>query len=327
VYPLLIWVALRFGQRKTVFAIVVTASMVIWGAAHQVGAFGGGPLEQRLLSVDSFVATFAATGMILSAATAERRAANARILSVAETLETAFLPGELPQREGLRCDGLYLTPENEALVGGDWYDAFELSDGSLTISIGDVAGHGIAAAVTAGKIRQAIFAAAFDVSNPATILERANRAFRAQSDNLATALVAVFDPAQDSMRYAVAGHNPPMISGSSVPVASPPSGGLPLGVADFIGANTRTIELPDDCVIAFYTDGLVEFDHNVERNEAALREAVQELAEQKSTIAPATFLQRRVMASNAPSDDVALVVVQIQEVRSEGKSVLPDAVV
>jgi integral membrane sensor domain MASE1 len=327
VYPLLIWVALRFGQRETVFAIIVTAGLAIWGAAHQVGAFGGGSLDQRLLSVDSFVAVFAVTGMILSAATAERRAAIARIRGVAETLETAFLPGKLPERDGLRCDGLYVTAENEALVGGDWYDAFELPDGSMTISIGDVVGHGLTAAVTAGKIRQAIFAAAFDVSDPATILERVNRSFRAQSDSLATALVAVFDLALGSMQYAAAGHSPPMLCSASTYPSLPLSGGLPLGVADFVGTKTQVIRLPSDCAIVFYTDGLVEFDHNVERNEAALRQALQELAQQKSTIpSPATFLAQRVMASNVPNDDVALVVVQIQEVRSERKSVLPDAV-
>jgi integral membrane sensor domain MASE1 len=320
VYPLLIWVALRFGQRETVFAILVTACLAIWGAAHQVGAFGGGSLDQRLLTVDSFVATFAVTGMILSAATAERRAAIARIRGVAETLEAAFLPGKLPERQGLRCDGLYLTAENEALVGGDWYDAFELPDGSLIVSIGDVAGHGLPAAVTAGKIRQGIFSAAFGESDPTAILERVNRSFRAQSDSIATALVAVFKPRRHAMEYAAAGHNPPMISSASTQLRLPLSGGLPLGAADFVGAKTRLVDLPEDCAIVFYTDGLVEFDHNIERNEAQLRKALSELAADRSTAAPATFLQRRVMASNVPNDDVALVVVQIQEVLTEGKS-------
>ena len=257
---------------------------------------------------------------MLSAATAERRVAIDRIRVVAATLETAFLPGKLPERQGLRCDGLYLTAENEALVGGDWYDAFELGDGSLTISIRDVVGHGLPAAVTAGKIRQAIFAAAFDVSDPTAILERANRAFRAQSDSVATALVAVFNPQRHTMEYAAAGHNPPMVSASSSQLRLPLSGGLPLGVADFVGASTRLIDLPRACAIVFYTDGLVEFDHNVEHNEAALRKALSELAEHKSTTAPATFLQRRVMASNVPNDDVAIVVVQLQEVSAEEKS-------
>jgi integral membrane sensor domain MASE1 len=321
VYPLLIWVALRFGQRETVLAIVVTAGMAIWGAAHQVGAFGGGSLDQRLVSVDSFIATFAATGMILSAATAERRVAIHRIRGVAETLETAFLPGALPNRPGLQCDGLYLPAESEALVGGDWYDAFELGDGSLAISIGDVVGHGLSAAVTAGKIRQAIFAAAFDSADPAAVLERVNRMFRAQNDGVATALIAILDPHLRRMRYAGAGHVSPMISPSVAHARLPTSGGLPLGVTDLVGSKTHVVDLPKDCAIVFYTDGLVEFDRDVERNEAILQEALAEVASNQSTLEPAMFLQRRVMESSRPKDDVALLVVQIQEVCSERKSV------
>jgi integral membrane sensor domain MASE1 len=321
VYPLLIWIALRFGQRETVVAIVVAASLAVWGAAHHMGAFGGGSLDQRLVSFDSFIAPFAVTGMILSAATSERRVAIDRIRSVAETLENAFLPGTLPQRRGLQCDGLYLPAESEAIVGGDWYDAFDLADGDLAISIGDVVGHGLPAAITAGKIRQAIFAAAFESNDPTDVLERVNRTFRAQSDSIATALFGVVSPHLRTIRYATAGHSSPMLSPSAANILLPLSGGLPLGVTNFVGAKTCTVALPSRCTIVFYTDGLVEFDHNIERNEAALRDALSELATNESTLEPATFLQRRVMASNRAKDDVALLVVQIQEVRSERENV------
>jgi integral membrane sensor domain MASE1 len=320
VYPLLIWIALRSGQRATVVAIVISAGMAVWGTAHQIGAFGGGSLDQRLVSLDSFIAAFAATGMILSAATAERRAAIDRIRSVAETLETAFLPGQLPKRPGLHCDGLYLPAGSEALVGGDWYDVFELADGSLVVSIGDVIGHGLAAAVTASKIRQAVFAAAFDSADPTAVLERVNRVFRSQSDSVATALVAILDAELRTMRYAGAGHISPMISPSVALERLPSSGGLPLGVADFVHSKTHVVDLSNDCAIAFYTDGLVEFDRDVERNEATLAKALAELVADQSTLEPAMFLQRRVMAANLPKDDVALVVVRIQEVRNGGKS-------
>lgn len=89
---------------------------------------------------------------------------------VADTLAAAFLPERLPQRPDLRFDALYLTAGHEALIGGDWYDAFELPDGRIVLSIGDVIGHGLSAAVTAGRIRQAIFATAFDAVDPAAIL-------------------------------------------------------------------------------------------------------------------------------------------------------------
>jgi PAS domain S-box-containing protein len=66
-----------------------------------------------------------------------------RTQRVVETLQEAFLPKQLPQRELLRLDATYVSAEEDARVGGDWYDAFELPDGRMGLSIGDVAGHGL----------------------------------------------------------------------------------------------------------------------------------------------------------------------------------------
>ncbi|HEY1978181.1 MAG TPA: MASE1 domain-containing protein [Candidatus Baltobacteraceae bacterium] len=200
VYPLVVWVALRFGQRETAAAILAITAICVWGTAHQLGSFGDGTEDQRLLSVMSFVAILCVTGLLLSAAMSERRAANARLVSAVETLQSGFLPSQLPQRDGVRISGSYLAAGSEALVGGDWYDAFERPDGSIVVSIGDVAGHGLGAAVAAGKLRQAIFATAFDTDDPARVLERVNRTLPLQTETVATALVAIFDASLRCMR-------------------------------------------------------------------------------------------------------------------------------
>ena len=59
---------------------------------------------------------------------------------------------------GLRCDAVYIPAEREALIGGDWYDAFELPDKRIVFSIGDVTGHGLEAAVGGARMRWSIFA-------------------------------------------------------------------------------------------------------------------------------------------------------------------------
>ena len=79
-----------------------------------------------------------------------------RTKRIAETLHDVFLPKSLPEFTDMRLDEVYLPAEKDALVGGDWYDAFELPDGRLVISIGDVAGHGLEASITVGRLRQAI---------------------------------------------------------------------------------------------------------------------------------------------------------------------------
>ncbi len=104
-----------------------------------------------------------------------------RTKRVAETLQEAFLPRQLPQRADLRLDAIYVSAEKDALVGGDWYDAFELPDGKLGFSIGDVTGHGLEASIAVGKLRQAIFTLALRIDDPAEILVEVDRILRSPS--------------------------------------------------------------------------------------------------------------------------------------------------
>ncbi|HZZ00933.1 MAG TPA: SpoIIE family protein phosphatase [Candidatus Baltobacteraceae bacterium] len=311
VYPLVIWTALRFGQRETATSILAITAICVWGTAHQLGTFGTGTEDERLLSVMAFVASLSATGLLLTAAMCERWAANSRLASAVETLQSGFLPGSLPQREGARIDGLFLPAESEAHVGGDWYDAFERPDGSVVVSIGDVAGHGLVAAVTAGKLRQAIFATAFDTDDPARVLERVNRALPAQAETLATALVAMFDPSLHRMRYATAGHPPPMVASPSQPARALEFGGLPLGIGGDVQTSTHDIVLAAKSAVLFYTDGLVEFNRHADRAEASARDALTRLVAGTSNGDSAAEIARAVMGGARPDDDVAVVVVRL----------------
>lgn len=311
VYPLVIWAALRFGQRETTLAILTITAICVWGTAHQLGSFGTGSEDQRLLSVMSFVAILCATGLLLAAAMCERRAANERLASAVDTLQGGFLPGTLPQRDGLRIDGLYLAAGSEALVGGDWYDAFERPDGSIVVSIGDVAGHGLSAAVAAGKLRQAIFATAFDADDPAHVLERVNRTLPVNAETVATALVAIFDPSLLRMRYATAGHPPPMLASPTQPAHSLDYGGIPMGIDRDVQAQTHDVALEGKTAILFYTDGLVEFDRHGEYAEASARSALAHMISTEDFSDAAAGIAHAVMGSSVPNDDVAVVVVAV----------------
>jgi PAS domain S-box-containing protein len=240
---------------------------------------------------------------------------------IAETLGAAFLPEKLPQRADLRFDALYLAAGQEALVGGDWYDAFELPDGQILISIGDVIGHGLSAAVNAGRIRQGIIASAFDASDPASILAKVNRMLGLQDDAVVTALVAVIDSALTTMRYASAGHPPPIIAGPTISARSLGYGTVPLGVAPQLEVRSESVGLERDAVILFYTDGVVEFKRDIESGERALREAVAALVGDTKTAHPALALQRRVMGSEKPTDDVVLLLLQLATAPSTAQPV------
>jgi integral membrane sensor domain MASE1 len=317
VYPFVIWTALRFRQRETTAAIAAISGFAIWATAHGFGPWASGTLDSRLVQLDSWMSILAITGLVMGAITAEGRASRSELQSLlketkrsAETLQTAFLPERLPKRPGLRCDALYIAAQRETLIGGDWYDAFDLPDGRIGFSIGDVTGHGLEAAVAAARIRRGIFAAAFEACEPAEILARADLALQSRENAAATALVAVISNDLSTISYASAGHPPPIVAAPNLAARALPYGGLPLGIGMPIAFQTHTAALEPGSVVLFYTDGLTEFNRDVDRAERALLQALTRLVNGTIVDHPASFIQQSVMSSAKPTDDTVLLVVQ-----------------
>lgn len=317
IYPFIIWSALRFRQRETTIVIAAICAIAIWATAHGLGPWTSGSLDARLVQLDSWMSVLAVTGLVLGAVTAERRNAQTELRTLLKqseqstrTLQTALLPEYLPQRPDLRCDVLYIAAEREALIGGDWYDAFELPDGRVVFSIGDVTGHGLDAAVAAARLRHSIFGAAFEAEDPAAILTNVDRSQQSRHNAQATAIVAIVSSDLSTLRYASAGHPPPIVAGPSIPAHSLPYGGLPFGIGLPLASETFTVSLEPGAAVLFYTDGLTEFKRDIERAELAASQALARLVEEPSIDHPAAFIQRSVMGSDRPADDTLLLVVQ-----------------
>ena len=230
---------------------------------------------------------------------------------IADTLQAFFLPGALPQRSDLRFDALYLTAEQTAFVGGDWYDAFDFPDGRIMVSIGDVAGHGVAAAMTAARMRQSILAAALDSDDPSMILAKTNDLLRLQESTIVTALVALIDPGLTTMYFASAGHPPPVIGASAIPARILACSGIPLGVDSDLRLQTHVVPLAPDAIVLFYSDGVTEFKRDVLSAEASLVQAVSAMVKTDTWPHPALAVQRAVMGSNKATDDAVIVVLQL----------------
>ena len=321
VFPAIIWSGLRFTQRVTSLSVIVVSLIAIIGTRHEIGPFAGGTLDQRLAYLMTLMAVLSITGLILGAVTSERllaeelhREAERRELEnatqIARTLQGAFLPKRLPEHRDVTFDALYLTAGREALVGGDWYDAFTIPDGQIVISIGDMLGHGVGAAVTAAEIRQRILATAFSTTEPADILAKVNRTLQDEEGTIATALVAFIDPKEMTMRFASAGHPPPIVAGPTIPARFLPYGGLPLGVLPDADYEMHAIELEAHAAALFYTDGVTEFNRNIEAAETELLAAVDAFVGEPLAN-PAAIVQRRVMGASQPVDDVVLMVVRL----------------
>ena len=231
---------------------------------------------------------------------------------VADALQRALLPGYLPDLPGLTFDAAYRPATLGMLVGGDYYDAFTLADGTVCVSIGDVSGHGLDAAATMGKMREAIRVAAFaEGRRPDVVLRRANRAlFLTAPGMLVTAIFGVIDARTHEFSYASAGHPPPLIASRRGVVRMLEGGGLPLGVDDEFHPAMRTAMLEPGDSLVLYTDGLVENERDLLRGEQLLiatLQAQQYLRAEHPADAIVDELVR-----GAQRDDIAVVVVGVE---------------
>ncbi|HET6780661.1 MAG TPA: GAF domain-containing protein, partial [bacterium] len=134
---------------------------------------------------------------------------------LSSALQRALLPAELPRLPFLAIAALYQAADPEARVGGDWYDALLLPDDRLLISIGDVAGHGIAAAAAMAQVRHLVRALAIQGRRPADVMAAVNHYLLQLPDSTHLSMwIAMLDPITGDLIYGGAGHPPVLVQGA-----------------------------------------------------------------------------------------------------------------
>lgn len=237
----------------------------------------------------------------------------AREHRVADTLQRALLPEKLPQSARISASAAYLPGTQEAIVGGDWYDVFDLPDGRTAFSIGDVAGHGLDAAVIMGEVRQAFRAAAVNPKSPSLVLERANTIVNMRADSaIVTAIFGILERDTATVTYAVAGHPPPIFAARGGTAITLPATGIPLGVAESVYTRDWTFTLPPGSLFTLYTDGLTEHSRDVARGEEQLLTAVRAQVASPSG-EPARAIVGRIFGERDNVDDVAALVLAVTD--------------
>lgn len=230
--------------------------------------------------------------------------------TAAAALQRSLLPAALPPVPGLALDARYVPGEGQ--VGGDWYDVFALPSGRVCIVMGDVAGRGLPAAVTMGRLRTVFRAHALDVEDPAELLARVDQHVRFfEPSTLATALCAVLDPCRQRLRVSTAGHPPPVVArpGRDAEVLDLRPD-LPLGVDVPLPRHAADVDLDAGAAVCFYTDGLVERrDADIDTGLELLRRAVRADAPEKVTAAVMAELVGREQAH----DDIAVLALVLQD--------------
>ncbi|HVA37827.1 MAG TPA: SpoIIE family protein phosphatase [Candidatus Dormibacteraeota bacterium] len=237
---------------------------------------------------------------------------------VADTLQEAFSSKSLAQTPEVAFQGSYVPAARDAKVGGDWFDAFELPDGRLLFSIGDVAGHGLDAAVTMNRVRQAILAAAVHDDDPGSVLTNVNTVALLQESGMVTALCGYIDVGTFTVRYASAGHPPPILHGPEGSARVLPLGGLPLGILHDASYATHTLVAEPRSMMVVYTDGVVEWKQDPVEGEQELLRAVTYVASTAHEN-DARAIHNAVFKGALPLDDVAIMVARFGTPSASGR--------
>ena len=237
-----------------------------------VGVLHVGTLQPRRFSEDDTAVLQLAADRIATTLNSEQTAAER---TAARTLQQSLLPTRLPEVDGLEFASRFATAEDFG-VGGDWYDTFRLPDDQVGVVIGDVAGHGLPAAVVMGRLRSALRAYAIESATPGQALDRLRRKFaHFEPGKMATVLYITIAADLASFTIASTGHFPPVIAvPGREPILLDCSSSPPIGAPATADHVDVVCELSPGTTVGCYTDGLVErrdvsIDDRLERLRAA----------------------------------------------------------
>lgn len=232
-----------------------TASITLgWPAFNfLVAPIQMGPIGLQLVDVGSLLFLFSiAVVMFFRFSRVSREQARvAAELAAAREIQGHLVPPVLPPHPNYTLEAAYL-PALE--VGGDFYQMFPQTDGSIMVVIGDVSGKGLKAAMTGAFAIGALHALAAEISDPPQLLSRLNReVIHGQDSGFITCLCVKLDP-NGQMTISNAGHLPPYKNGQELTV----EGGPPLGLFPDLLYPESQFEIDCGDSFTFLSDGVVE---------------------------------------------------------------------
>ncbi len=232
-------------------------------------------------------------------------------LDVARNMQQSILPTRFPRGADYHS---YASMQPALQVGGDFYDVLRLEGGLIGLTIADVSGKGVPAALFMMSSRMLLKGAAIGHHAPGEVLREVNSLLAEDNESMmfVTLLYAIYNPATGAVVYANGGHNPPVVrhnDGSATLL--PLTGGVALGVTDDFTYEQDTVVLSPGETLVLYTDGVTEA-MNADGEEFGMERLYDILAtvrcDQPSDINDAIFAGVREFAGDtAQSDDITCV--------------------
>jgi sigma-B regulation protein RsbU (phosphoserine phosphatase) len=196
--------------------------------------------------------------LVLRNQVSDALAALDRELQIVGSIQRSLLPRELPTIPGFELSAHYQT---SARAGGDYYDFFPLANDCWGLFIGDVSGHGTPAAVLMAITHAIAHSQPGTHTPPAALLAYLNRQLASvytRDGSFVTAFYAVLDPANCTLSYSRAGHNPPRLVRASSVLSLDSVGAFPLGIMDDQVFEQAHLKIQPGDLLVLYTDGITE---------------------------------------------------------------------
>src|SRR5215472_18565018 len=215
-------------------------------------------------------------------------------------------PFDLP---GLRAIVRYLPASKDSRVGGDWYIAAEMPGGHVLLAIGDVGGHGLAAAAGMARLRGALAGLAITGAPPERLVGWLNDlVHHVDPEHTASVAAGYFDPPTRVLTWAQAGHPPPVLVRGQEATALRSPAGILLGAARS-GYDAASLELRQGDLLLLYSDGLIERRHrSLDEGLAALTAAAAGITDPEGMISAVLDT----LGSTDTEDDTCLVALYVR---------------
>ncbi len=240
----------------------------------------------------------------------EQRAEEEHLLAV--RVQQAIMP---PSAEPVAAAGIevavrYRPAGPGHLVGGDWYDTLLLPGNDVLLVVGDIAGHGIDAVTGMVTARNCLRGLAITGAGPAELLGFLNSAICHLIDGVVgTVVCGLYDPGLRVLRWARAGHLPPVVIRDGTATALPLPHGVLLGTDPGATYEQFTTPLAVGDTLLLFTDGMIE------RRDIPIDEALDEFARRAAVPQPSAAALTDYVLAHAASDtgdDACLVTVRIR---------------
>ena len=215
-------------------------------------------IKIALAGLAALVVALGAYTVLAAARTRRLERQRSKLMEDIGLLQAALLPA-VPGRLGALLTTVAYRPADGPAAGGDFYDAFALSDGRVGLLLGDISGHGRQALAKTTLVRFTVRAHLEAGLSPREALSISGRSLDGRlSDDFSTVIAAIHDPVKGTLTYASAGHPTPLVIGPPAHEPVTASSAPPIGAGFPTGQRQTVLPMPEGSTVAVFSDGLIE---------------------------------------------------------------------